>query len=104
MFSFGLLINTVAAQANSPTVKSILDKLQTQILQPVISLLFILATIIFMWGVIQYVIGSQGNETTLEKGKKVMFWGIIGMTVMASAWGIVRVLCNYFGTCGAAGL
>src|SRR3989338_4327314 len=39
------------------------------------------------------------NQAKLDKGKKIMFWGIIGMFIMASAWGIVRILCNFFETC-----
>jgi hypothetical protein len=80
-------------------LQALVTKIQTGILDPIIGLLFVLATVIFLWGVIQYVIGSQGNETKLEKGKQVMIWGIIGMTVMASAWGIVAVICQFFGTC-----
>lgn len=81
------------------TVRDLVQNIQNQILNPLISLLFVLATVVFLWGVIQYVIGSQGQEKTLEQGKKVMVWGIIGMFIMASAWGIVRLLCNFFRTC-----
>lgn len=87
------------AATAEPTIQGIIAKFQNEILLPVISLLFLVATIVFLWGVIQYVIiGSQGASGALEKGKAVMKWGIIGMTVMASAWGIVRLICTYFGT------
>lgn len=83
------------------TVKSVGDlikKVQTEILDPLISLLFVLATVIFIWGVIQYVIGGNSDEKT-KNAKQVMLYGIIGMTVMASAWGIVKLLCDFFTTC-----
>jgi len=83
------------------TIECILTKIKGEVLDPIIAILFVLATIIFLWGVIQYVIGSQGNEQKLILGKKVMLWGIIGLTIMASAWGIVKILCDFFGTCGA---
>ncbi len=82
-----------------PTLDSLITKLEVGILNPIINLLFILATILFLLGGIHYVIGSQGNETQLQKGRQIMVWGIIGMTVMASAWGIVRIICTFFGTC-----
>lgn len=81
--------------ATSP-ITCILDKITSQILNPVIILLFALATIMFLWGVIQYVIGSQGDTGKLEKAKNVILYGIIGMFIMASAWGIVAILQNFF--------
>jgi len=81
------------------TIKTLLDKIQTEILNPLIQLLFVAATVVFLWGVIQYVIGSKGNEQQLQKGRQVMLWGIIGMFIMVSAWGIIKILCNFFGTC-----
>ena len=98
MSFIGSIIPSAWAATSEPTIQGIIAKFQSEILMPVISLLFVLATIIFLWGVMQYVVGHQGNPTTLEKGKQVMLWGIIGMTIMASAWGFVRIICNYFGT------
>lgn len=72
-------------------VNNILEFLRTA----VIPFLFVLATVIFIWGVIQYVIGGQGgNDAKVEAGKKVMIWGIIGLAIMTSAWAIVGILCN----------
>lgn len=78
------------------TIACLINKITDQILNPVIVLLFVLATIMFLWGVIQYVIGSQGDTNKLEKARSVILWGIIGMFIMASAWGIVRILQNFF--------
>ena len=80
------------------TIAGISNKITTQILNPIIVLLFVLATIMFLWGVIQYVIGSQGDTGKLEKAKSAILYGIIGMFIMASAWGIVAVLQNFFAT------
>ncbi len=79
-------------------IQTLLNRIQTQILNPIVDILFVLATIVFLWGVIQYVIGSQGDGKKLQQGKQIMIWGIIGMFIMASAWGIVGILQNFFGT------
>lgn len=81
---------------SSSPIACIINKITSQILNPVIVLLFTLATIMFLWGVIQYVIGSQGDTGKLEKAKNVILYGIIGMFIMASAWGIVAILQNFF--------
>lgn len=65
----------------------------TTILNGVIALLFVLVTLYFIWGVIQYV-SAAGEETKLKLGKEHMIWGIIGMAVMAGAWGIVRIITS----------
>lgn len=81
------------------TIKSLLEKIQTDILNPLIGLLFVLATVLFIWGIIELVIGSRGDPARLQKGKQVMLWGIVGMTIMVSAWGIVNILCTFLETC-----
>lgn len=82
--------------AASP-ITCILDKITSQILNPVIVLLFALATIMFLWGIIKYVIGNQGGDAgTLKQARTAILGGIIGMFIMASAWGIVAILQNFF--------
>jgi hypothetical protein len=62
----------------------------------IIGALFILATVIFLWGVVLY-IRSSADEASRRKAQGIMMWGIIGLTVMTVAWGIVTILVNYFG-------
>ena len=80
------------------SISEIVRTLENNVLNPLISLLFVLATVIFIWGVVQYVIAGGSQEKT-QSAKNVMLWGIIGMTIMVSAWGIVGILCKFFGTC-----
>ena len=65
----------------------------------VIGLLFVLATVIFLWGVIQFIVKS-GDEVARNKAKGIMTWGIIGLAVMAAAWGLVAILIQYFQVSG----
>lgn len=72
-------------------IVSLFEKIKTLILNPIINFLFVVATVVFMWGVIQYVIAADNTSKT-EGAKKQMLWGIIGLAVMSSAWAIVRIL------------
>lgn len=81
------------------TIGTLLRNIQTGILNPVIAFLFTIATLVFLWGVLNYVIGIYGDEKKLDEAKRTMAWGIIGLLVMYSAWGIVKVLCAFFSTC-----
>ena len=68
-------------------------------LTPIIALLFVLATAVFLWGVVSYVIAQKGDSQKMDQAKTTIAWGIIGLFIMASAWGIVKLLCNFFDTC-----
>ena len=52
--------------------------------------------VVFAWGMIQF-IGNAGNEAARKKGKEFMTWGLVGLFVMVSVWGLVAVLGNTFG-------
>lgn len=71
----------------------LLDYVTCTINSSVIPLIFALATVIFIWGVVQYVINSD-EEAKKEKGRQFMIWGIIGLAVMISVWSLVGILSN----------
>ncbi|MBU2036601.1 hypothetical protein KJ866_00095 [Patescibacteria group bacterium] len=81
--------------ALAATINTALDKVKI-ILNLVIGLMFILVTLYFIWGVIKYVMAA-GEEAKIKEGKQHMIWGIIGMAVIAGAWGLVKVLLGTFG-------
>lgn len=93
------LIFAPVAVSYAKSINDIVNSVQTGIVNPAINFLLAAASVVFLYGIIQYVIGSQGDQAKLNKGKQIMFWGIIGMFIMVSAWGIVRILCNFFETC-----
>jgi hypothetical protein len=60
-----------------------------------IPVLFILATVVFLWGVVKYVL-ANGDEKKIEAGKSFMIYGLIGLFVMVTMWGIVYAAVNTF--------
>ena len=62
----------------------------------VVPLIFALALVMFVWGVVQFVIKSD-DEGKKEKGRQFMLWGVIALAVMFSVWGLVRILTSTFG-------
>ncbi len=60
-----------------------------------ISLLMILAVVYFIYGVVTYVIakGSDGKE----EAKSRVTNGLIGLFIIVSFWGIIRIVQNQFG-------
>ncbi len=60
-----------------------------------VPLIFTLALIYFILGVIKYVVSD--SEKDKAKGRQFMIWGIVALFAMVSVWGLVKVIGNTFG-------
>ncbi len=78
------------------SAQELITTITTKVFNPLVILLFAIATLVFAWGVVLYIIGSYGSDSRIERAKSVMAWGLIGMFIMASAWGIVGLFCDFF--------
>ena len=76
------------------TFSSIADNIAEALLL-LIPILFILATIVFIWGIILYVTAG-GDEEKRKEGRKFIIYGLIGLFVMVAVWGIVNVIVGLF--------
>lgn len=72
-------------------VQGLLNYATCLIQNSVIPLLFALAVAFFIWGIVQFIMGS-GDETARTKGREHMIWGIIAIAVMLSVWGLVGIV------------
>lgn len=62
----------------------------------IIPLIFALALVFFLWGVMKFIMAS--DSTKKEEGKKFIVAGLIGLFVMTSLWGIVNIVSKTLGT------
>jgi hypothetical protein len=69
-------------------------------LRAILPLLVSLGVIYFVWGVVQYFIGD--SEEAKTKGRDRIIFGIIGLAVIISVWGLVYLLADTFGLSGKA--
>jgi FtsH-binding integral membrane protein len=58
------------------------------------------AVLVFLWGILKFVIAS--SEEDKAKGRQFMIWGVIGLFVMVSVWGLVNFFRNTLGLTGGA--
>ena len=61
----------------------------------VIKVLIGAAVVLFLFGVVKY-ISSGGDEEKRKEGKNLVVYGIIGLFVMVSVWGLVNILAGTF--------
>ncbi len=64
------------------------------ILEPIVPFLIGLAVVIFIYGVLLFMFNDGGEKR--EEGKQYMIWGIVGIFVMVSVWGLVAILTGTF--------
>ena len=77
-------------------MESLMNNINEFILQPLIWLMVVVAFLVFLWGIFQFIIHSDNDEKRKE-GSKHMLWGIVGMVIMVSAYGIVAILKGTLG-------
>lgn len=73
-----------------------MDKFVTLIIDPAILIVFAAGFFLFIWGLVEFLVAiNQGGDT--GEGKRHMVWGIVGMLIMVSVYGIIALLDNTFG-------
>lgn len=87
------------AYAASPGLASTTEfvgRVNEVILFPLITLLTAIAFLVFIYGCFIY-IANADNPSAREVGRGHILWGIVGMFIMLSAFGILMVAANTFG-------
>lgn len=73
-----------------------LNRLIDLVVDPVIRVLFAVATVYFMYGLFTYVRESKSSEGRLTGSRHIM-WSLIGLFIMISVWGIILIIKNTLG-------
>ncbi len=79
-----------------PQVVKLMQSINKHILNPLIKVLFAVALIIFAWGLIEFFLAKQTNES-LEQGRRHMLWGLVGMAIMGGVFGIMYFIITTLG-------
>ena len=75
---------------------NVMDKFWAYIISPAILVVFACGFLLFVFGLVEFLWKlNQGGDN--KEGKQHMVWGIVGMLIMVSVWGILDLLDNTFG-------
>lgn len=105
MFSFLILSPFVvfagpALEGPAPSgVRGFLGTIQG-LLNAVVPILISLGIVYLVWGIVQYMIGD--SEEAKTKGKERVIFGIIGLAIIISVWGLVSIVTKTFNLEGSA--
>ena len=70
---------------------ALLDRIQSVILDPIITLLFAGAVMYFVWGLVETI--TSGDDSTKRKiGSNHIMWGLVGIFIMVAVYGILNVV------------
>lgn len=73
---------------------TIIDKFVDYIIDPAILVIFAAGFFLFMWGLVQFI--YKLDEGAQSSGKQHMLWGIVGMLIMVSVYGIISLIDDTF--------
>ena|SRR3989344_8512926 len=80
--------NTAYASLNS-----FIANVNSSIINPLITLLFALAIVFFLFGIFQF-IANQENEEKRTAGKMHMLWGVVGIGIMMGVFMIMNIILS----------
>ena len=72
----------------------LIDKIVEYIVNPAILIVFTAGFFMFVWGIVQFL--WTLDEGAKSEGKQHMLWGIVGMLIMVSVYGIISIIDNTF--------
>jgi ABC-type thiamin/hydroxymethylpyrimidine transport system permease subunit len=75
-------------------IYKILSNINQIIINPIIGLMFGIALIYFLYGVLEYLWKSRSDPAKIKQGTSHMLWGIFGMFIMISVFGLFKFLIN----------
>ncbi len=88
---FALFLFSSQVQAAGGGVARLMNSIERVILNPLIIFLFALAMAYFLYGVMQFIV-NPGSEEMKKTGKSHMIWGVVGMAIMVSVFGIMKII------------
>ena len=62
-----------------------------------IPLIFAFTFCVFVYGVFKYFILNGGSDESRQEGRQFVIWGILGLVMLFSVWGVVNILLSTLG-------
>ncbi len=80
------------------SVATLIGRVNYYIFNPLIMLMFSLATVYFIYGVIKFLSSdASGKGTDRIEARNAIMYGIIGMVIMLSVYALIKLVLSSFG-------
>ncbi|MEN9921255.1 MAG: hypothetical protein RLZZ517_233 [Candidatus Parcubacteria bacterium] len=77
-------------------MNELLQKIVSVVVNPIIQVAFVVATVLFVYGVFEFLKGAESPDVR-KQGQQHMLWGLVGLAIMVSVFTIIRILLNTLG-------
>lgn len=74
----------------------LIENFKAYILTPIVQLLFAVALGYFLFGLVEF-LWKADRDDARSVGTQHMLWGVIGIAIMVSVYGIMKVICTTIG-------
>jgi len=79
---------------------TLIDLLVKNIVNPTLLLLSGIALLVFGWGIVEFLIALSQGEKGTNEGKAHMLWGVVGIFIIVTAFGIFNFLASTVASLG----
>lgn len=90
------MLELFATTAYALNLDQALLKINYYIINPAIRILFALAFLIFVWGIIEYTLKKDSVDAK-GQGRQHIMWGLVGLAIMTSVFFIIRIITTTLG-------
>lgn len=77
-------------------IQTFIAAVQTNILDPLITLIALGAFLYFVWGVVLFVQNAE-NEEKRKQGQQHIIWGLVGLVILFGAKAIIALIASSIG-------
>ena len=90
-------LSTVPFAASAAGLDDFFNRVKNTVTTVIIPFLFVVATLIFIWGIILF-IAKAGEPEEQKKARSLILWSVVGLAAIISLWALVGFLTQYVGT------
>jgi hypothetical protein len=72
---------------------TVLERIKSFVIDPILAVIFTLGLFLFFVGIVEYLWEIKDGKTDGD-GRNHMVWGLVGMLIMVSVYGIINMIVN----------
>lgn len=91
-------VTSVTGVVNDSVAQKLQSSILTEIISPVLSVVTAFVFAWFLYGVTRFILLKDKGGEEMERGKKHLVYGTIGLFIILSIWGIMGFLANITGS------
>lgn len=76
--------------------RAVMGAIVGSIIDPVVLLIFSAGVFLFTWGLVVFLLNLESSDKR-QVGVRHMIWGILGVFIMATVFGIINIVTETFG-------